>query len=303
MRRSSKATLTGKVDPTAPIVSEDDLRLPDGSSLDCPAEFRAEMASALRNLLEGYQSFQQVSNAHLLRMLLQMQLDVLRLDAKARMEDAKPVPNLKVSSGFRSEARRLRRDLLDMYVKMGIVGSSADREDPMRYVEALRKRVGRFMEKHGLERAYACRACGHIQMVYALMSVEYRPDWTQFQQILERRGIDTVLAETVIAALKGNGIPAEWKIVHTPWSHAFLNHPTFPIWSTAVREMLEEKCECGRPKLTLEDAARILKTSVPGVDQMWQAWRQADGLSPVPEDDAPAGVEGGAAQVFGDDGD
>jgi len=276
-------------------IPEINLTLPDGSEFDCPDQFKSKMAGTLRSLMEGYQSFQQPNNSHILRMLLQLSLDEQRLDARAAEEEQRTNPDIRRVTGLRGEARKLRKELVELYTKLGIVGSGADRGDPMQYVEDLRKRATRFIEKHGLEKTYACRACGHMQMVYALMEIEYRPAWERLSALLERRGVDPEAIASVITGLQGDGIPAEWRIVHTPFSHPFLNHPTFPLWSTAIRDMLTEKCECGRSKLSLEDAARILKTSVPGVDQMDQAWRAAEGLPPI------EGAEGKAADVFHDE--
>jgi len=52
--------------------------------------------------------------------------------------------------------------------------------------------------------------------------------------------------------------------------HPFLSDREMVIWSPEVREMMNRSCECGRPKLTLEEAAYILRLPAVGMSQLIQ---------------------------------
>jgi hypothetical protein len=290
MLRASPGPITGipghveqtlEVQGPAPVEDHSTGRplLPDGTTFDCEPEYWEEADRTLRNLMEDIQT-RRKSQTPVIRLLIGMHVSVARNEKLARDEETKHPPNYPAAAKLRTEAQRITKEIMALYKQMGLVGQDTSKT-PMQYVEELRRRVKPFIEKHGLERAYACQRCGSIQMVYALMKIEVSVDWATVRQILLKRGVPEDLVIQLTQALIEIPLPTLGTLVHTPFTHPFLQHPDYPIWSSVLQRMLHEKCDCGRPKLTFPEAAEILQISPDGVDQMLQEAEKDAGRPPI----------------------
>ena len=253
--------------------------LPDGSVYMCGDEKVAtELKQLYENITRGFDF--QIEHTEFLRIILDLRENQMALYMGAGL--ARTSSDYKEELAYRDAARKAGVELTKMYSMMDLFRLGDQEKGPYDLWQELMQRVPEFMRRHGRERAYCCPGCGTYFLIYTLSDIEADLDWDRTVAELVQNGIARDEAARVVEVLKKTRVATKWKMVVKPDTHPWLNDPDFPIWSSEVRDMVDETCECGRPKLTFEDAARILRISPAAVDQLLQEDRRRSGLAPVP---------------------
>ena len=267
-------------------------RLPDGSIFDdYPDDY--ELTETARRVLNSLQQGLEFRGEHseFLRQILTQRCTQVLLRRQIRVEMRKPESNRDLGAIAKAsdQIRKIDETLVKLFKELDLLRLSERKGTPYDYVQRIRARAVEFMQQRGYQRAYACPDCGHISMVYALYDLDVRDlRWDEIEKELLGRGLVPAQVTPVLDQLKRMRLLVRGNIVVTPHSHPWLNHPHFPIFSPELRDMLHQRCECGRARLTLEEAGKILRISPVAVDQLEQEDRRLRGLPPLEGEDLGA---------------
>ena len=271
-------------------------RLPDGTLYDGTegdAELVKNAKSILMNLVGSHEF--RAEHSHLLRMVLDTHMEQIRI--RRELKAARSKGEADVVAHYTKANDQLGKTLVRLYKDLGLLDKKGRETGPFQLVQDLRARVPEFLKKHGMERTMACQSCGHMQLVYLIAKVDVEIDWERVRVILSKEEklpkafVDKVIQLMSKLSLTTRG-DIKTRFVDHPLTHPFLSDPDFPIWSSEVRDMMKQSCKCGAPKLTMDEAAEILRVSPAGLDQLLQEDNRRNGLEPIP------GVAGESAGVF-----
>jgi hypothetical protein len=228
-------------------------------------------------------------------------MHVEQVRIRKEIKDARESGNAKTVADLSKANDTVTKGILKMYGDLGLMERKGGDSGPFQKVAELRSRAPEFLRKHGMERAYGCQNCGTVHMVYVLGKSNLHVDWDAVREQLKREGkhSDEIIDAWISTAknLRLDSIEyGKTMWVDHPLAHPFLRDDEFPVWSPEVRDLMKQSCSCGKPKLTMDEGAYILRISPAGLDQLLQQDNVRNGLPAV------EGVEVEVEKVFAREG-